>query len=251
MELDVTALYESIFKRKSIRKFKHDDSLVSFVSEVKNFIDDVIPLNDEQIFIQVLDNSQVTGRTSDGAYYVAFYTDLGLNSYTNLGFLLEQFNLWITSRGYGAWAHGLISPIDEYSTLEGLPFAFLLTFGRADEELYRNDISEFDRKSIDKITDVSGIDNLLEAVRLGPSGRNRQPWFFTGDKNKLILYKQNENFIFKKIAPDVHYIDGGIALLHLWISAKYHGFDISFEKEGNISDKKGFEYIYTIKLDEK
>ena len=219
---------------------------VSLVQEQLNKLVALFP--EKKIAFRILSSAQVKGRVSDQAHYVAAYTRHGLEEYTNLGFMLEQLVLWLTAQGIATWWHGLINPIPEFEKADGRPFAFMFTFGVSDGDAVRNE-GDFDRKPLDQITDVSGVDALLEAVRLAPSGRNVQPWFFSGDSHELKLYKEKENPIIAKLAPDVGYIDGGIALAHLWLAAHQAGREVSFKREaGEPARNKKSEYICTVHI---
>ena len=91
------------------------------------------------VSFRVLDSNRVKGRINTGAHYVVAYAEHGLESYTNVGFMLQQMDLWLSSRGIGSWWHGLIRPVSEFEEVDGLPFAFMLTFGIADGEVHRKD----------------------------------------------------------------------------------------------------------------
>jgi nitroreductase len=53
------------------------------------------------------------------------------------------------------------------------------------DELHRNSVAEFKGQPMSKISKVDGMDDIIEAARLAPSGVNNQPWFITG-RNGLV-----------------------------------------------------------------
>ncbi len=204
---------------------------------------------EESIAFQVLDASQVKGGIIHrDASYLAFYAKQGAKSYANIGFALEQMHLWFSSQGIGSWAHGLTHPVSPWKYSDSLPFAFLLTFGIPDEDLHRTESSQFARKAIADFTNVEGIDSYLETMRLAPSGRNRQPWYITGTKEKMIFFAEKDNLIISRIAPDLWFIDGGIALCHIWLEASVKGKEPSFIYEDSIPTSKKLKYVCSIKF---
>lgn len=213
-------------------------------------LEKLIPLFTKcMVSFRVLDSNQVKGRINTGAHYVVAYAEHGLESYTNVGFMLQQMDLWLSSRGIGSWWHGLIRPVSEFEEVDGLPFAFMLTFGIADGEVHRKDKSEFSRKSLSQITDIKNMETLLEPIRLAPSGRNAQTWYITGDTSMLHCYKASGNAVINNLFPNVHYLDGGIGLLHLWLSAKANGYAVEMTRENDQAPLNGKqEYICSVKL---
>lgn len=121
--------------------------------------------------------------------------------------------------------------------------------GRPAEEPHRKDITEFKRKSLSEITDLSGMEQLLEPVRLAPSAVNRQPWHLLGSAYSLRLCCKKNNILQKAMFGDMPYMDMGIALCHLWLSAEKENRFLSFERETNPKGMpNGYEYVWTVHL---
>lgn len=249
-EQELSQLYNAVFHRKSVKKYTQQSLTAETVNEVKLQLEKLLPLFPKcKIAFRVLDSGQVKGRVTTGAHYIAAYAEHGLESYTNVGFMLQQMDLWLSSKEIGSWWHGLIQPTPEFETVDGFPFAFMLTFGNADEAVHRRGSAEYSRKDISQITDAHELVDLLEPVRLAPSGRNAQTWYITGDKSKLYYYKAGGNAVINKLFPDVHYLDGGIGLLHLWLSAKAKGYAVEMTRDKNQASLAGKrEYICSVKL---
>ena len=162
--------------------------------------------------------------------------------------MLQQMDLWLSAQGIGSWWRG-IRPLEEFKSVDGLPFVFMLTFGMPAEELYRKDLSEFRRKPLSKITDITGMERILEAVRLAPSAIDRQPWYITGDTHSLRLFGKKDGVIIKMMLKNLLYIDVGIALCHLWLAAVKENRFLAFEHEVNLKGIAGkYEYIWTAHL---
>ena len=245
-------LYDAIFHRKSVRRFKRELLSAEVVSDTEEQLKKLVPLFPEcQVSFRILNQKQVQGRVTSDAYHIAVYTECSIKNYTNAGFMLQQMDLWLSAKGLGSWWHGLISPSAPQKEADGLPFAFILTFGIAAENVHRLNAAEFQRKELGQIANVTGMDKLLEAVRLAPSSMNGQPWYFTGCESSLRLYKAKAggNPILKKMLKNIQYLDGGIALCHLWLAASVEGFMISFEQENAVPTlSESYEYICTANL---
>lgn len=248
-------LYDAIFHRKSVRHFKKELLSAEIITDIEKQLQKLVPLFPEcNISFRVLNQKQVKGRGAKDAFHIAVYTEHGSKNYTNAGFMLQQMDLWLSAKGIGSWWHGLISPAASDKEVDGLPFAFILTFGIASESVHRRNAAEFERKELNRITNTTGMDKLLEAVRLAPSSMNGQPWYFTGSDSQLRLYKAKAdgNPILKKILKDIQYLDGGIALCHLWLTASVEGFTVSYEREDEVPAlSERYEYICTVNLDKQ
>jgi nitroreductase len=246
---ELERLNDAIYHRKCVRKF--DDKPLSAmtldaVQRMTTELQAVAPKS--KAYFCILENSQVKGKTIGTAYYLAVYAERNLESFVNATFMLQQMDLWLSSQGIGSWWRG-IRPLDEFATADGLPFVFMLTFGDPAEGLHRKDVSEFKRKPLSEITNVVGMERILEAVRLAPSAIDRQPWYVTGSDHSLRLYGKKDGFIMQKMFKDLLYIDIGIALCHLWLAATADGQFDAFERESDskaLSEK--YEYIWTVKL---
>ena len=95
------------------------------------------------------------------------------------------------------------------------------------------------------MTDISLInelEKLLEPVRLAPSASNTQPWFFSGNKNEIIVSREKLSFIKAPIYKRMNQIDIGIAICHLWLSLDHEGKTLTFDF--NAADvPNGYEFM--------
>lgn len=107
-----------------------------------------------------------------------------------------------------------------------LEFIMVLAFGNAAEPVYRTTISEFKRKPLLEITNITNDDTFLESARLAPSATNSQPWFFTGGNGVINLYCVKSNIIKAIVYDKINKIDMGIALCHIVVTANHLGKQI-------------------------
>lgn len=248
---EIKSLYEAIPHRKSVRKYKDVRVSDEMIQKAQEALDEVkILFPDAPVAVQILRSEYVKGKFSTkNAAYVAVYANREPKAYADAGAILEQMHLWFSSQGIGSWIHGLSAPIKPYDVKDGLPFVFILTFGNADEAVNRNGADEFTRQAISTFTDVEGIDDYVETMRLAASGRNRQPWRITGTKDKMVVYTIKDNKLFAKIMPDLWLLDGGIAMTHLWLEAEHQGKEIQITynpADASLSSKE--DYGCTIEI---
>lgn len=240
-------LYQAIFHRKSVRKYKSESLSPDVIEKIREKVDKLEPLfPEEKVAFRILASDQVKGRGTGQTYHLAVYAEESLKAFTNAGFMLQQMDLWFSSEGIGSWWHGLAQPINGNETADGLPFAFLVTFGIADEDVHR-DADKFRRRSLNEITDLEDQADLLEAVRLAPSATNRQPWFIHGTDDGMVFYNNKNNAMITAVYKWITYLDAGIGLCHLWLAGLHGGKELTFTFEGSENRSKKSEYICTIR----
>jgi hypothetical protein len=103
---------------------------------------------------------------------------------------------------------------------------------------------------MDEIGVVSGDYDILNAVRLAPSASNSQPWFITGNAEKIQVIRVKLGTIRALIYDKLNQIDIGIALSHLYIAAKMKGKNVEFfyDKKDESTAPKGYEYMISATL---
>jgi nitroreductase len=163
--------------------------------------------------------------------------------------MLQQVDLLFSASGIGSCWQGIPSPKGNVLKSSDLDFIILIAFGIPAEPLYRDDTSQFKRKSLENITDIVDAKELLEPVRLAPSAINSQPWFFTGTKDIIHACSNKPNFLKAILVNKYISIDAGIAIYHLKVSAEHFKktITITFNKDKTIP--KGLNYLATLKLD--
>ncbi|MFA5313944.1 MAG: nitroreductase family protein [Methanomassiliicoccales archaeon] len=240
-------LYPFIFKRRSIRNYLPGPMDGSELSTVRSFMSGVKPLHPEiKTEMRVIDAKDLRGLLrTDAPYYIAFYSDPKEGYLANAGFMLQQVDLFLSVNGFGNCYQGMAKPVKGIVPPPGLKFVISTSFGRPATELHRGSVSEFNRKNIDKISTVMGMDDIMEAARLAPSGVNNQSWFFTGGNGVINAYAKSS-----LIGNNMNQINVGIALCHIWIAAEHAGMSAEFSDDGEGSGNipKGFHYIATVNV---
>jgi nitroreductase len=247
-----TNLYETIFKRKSIREYDLTPLDGHTLAEIMAHTSALKPLYDDiKIEMKLVSEKDVKGLLRAKAlHYLVVFSETRDGYLTNVGFMLQQMDLFFSSNGIGSCWQGMPKPTEEILNSSKLEFVILLAFGKPKEKLHRESVSEFKRKALGEITDIKGADDLLEPARLAPSAMNRQQWFFTGNASTIHAYRAKSSFLTAFIFEKMSKISIGIAICHVWIAAKHFGKEVEFisDKEAQNNPPSGHEYVITIKI---
>ena len=87
--------------------------------------------------------------------------------------------------------------------------------------------------------------DAFEAVRLGPSASNKQPWRLVQDNEGLIHLYLKENKLYNRMLGKIRIqlIDMGIALCHFELAAKDRGLPGNWSVQEWKPQIKGLQYI--------
>lgn len=239
-------LYDAIFKRRSVRKYAGPLD-ADAMAEVESFARSLKPLHpDIRTEVRVLNDDGVRGPFKVAApHFLAFYSEAADGYAANAGFMLQQMDLFLSSKGIGSCWQGGPKPAGDAKKVSGLNFVISLAFGRPEEDVHRRSVAEFKRKPMTGITNISGMDNMLEAARLAPSGMNRQSWYFTGNEDVVRVH-----YARSMITDQMNRINAGIALCHLWLAALHAGrsAEVVIEPSEREASPKGYTYVMSIYL---
>ncbi len=250
--IENTNLYQTIFNRKSIRRYDLTPLDGHTLAELMAHTSTLRPLYDDiKIEVKLLSQKDVkTLLLAKAPHYLAVFSETKDGYSTNVGFMLQQMDLFFSAIGIGSCWQGIPRPAKEILKSSNLEFVILLAFGKPKERLHRESVSEFQRKPLGEITDIRGSDELLEPARLAPSAMNRQQWFFSGNASTIHAYRAKSNFLAAFFLEKMDKISLGIAICHVWIAAKHFGKEVEFmvDKEAQNNPPPGHEYVITIKM---
>jgi nitroreductase len=244
--------YEAIFKRKSVRKFDLMPLDEGLLQEIAVYTDTIQPMIEGiKVKFKLLPGSMVKNLFPVKApHYIVIFSENKDGYLTNAGFMMQQLDLYLSKSGIGSCWMGMAKPVREILEASKLEFVTALLFGKAKVPLHRQSISEFKRKPMDSITNITGMDDLLEAVRLAPSATNSQPWYFTASNGYIHAHCVRSGPVKGIIYNKLNKIDLGIAICHLWIAAVHIGRDIKviIDEKFQNSAPAGYYYIASIKI---
>lgn len=247
---ELTGLYQAVFHRKSVRKYAAEPLPDELLAELGKATQKTVPLSPgEKAAFRVLEHSHLKGIISAKApHYLAVYAGPGEEAITSAAFQLQQMDLWLSARGIGSCWLGMPKPALEAAKAAGMDFVVVLAFGTPAEEVHRSDLSQFKRKTLGEISNIdnSALDELLEPVRLAPSGSNRQPWYLTAGPNAVQLHGKKNNLITKAIYGNMPLLDVGIALCHLWLAGGEKGVLDRMEAETGVTSPPGYGYVWSL-----
>lgn len=245
-------LYPAIFKRKSVRNYDATPLDSDTLAGISTYTSTLIPMQDSiKTELKLVGRDDVKGLLSSKAphYILAFSEEKG-NYLVNVGFMLQQVDLYLSANGIGSCWRGLQGPAKSTKKSSNLEFVIMLAFGKPAEPVHRGDISEFDRKSLNQICTDTGMDDLLEPVRLAPSSMNNQPWFFTGGNGLLHAYCVKQGSLTPGLLKKMNAINIGIAICHAWVTANHFGKAVEFvtDEAARNNGPAGYYYVTTLKV---
>ena len=230
-------MYETIRKRKSIRKYDMTKLDESTLEKVKSQIESLVPLYpDIRYSIEITDKTRGLFNVS-APHYLVFGSEEKDGAYENIGFIGQQMDLYFAENGLGCCWLGASKPQEKEAS--PLPFVICMSFGKPAETLHRG-LAEFRRKALSKISE--GTDERLEAARLAPSGINAQGWFFIAASGKIHCYRKKQGPISGLVLGRMGEIDLGIAICHIYKESD----SFSYSREEDVPAKKGFIYMGTV-----
>jgi nitroreductase len=245
-------LYETIFRRKSVRKYDLTPLDERTLAQIRAHISVLKPVYDNiKIEMRIVSQKDVKGLLSAKApHYIAVFSETKNGYLTNAGFMLQQMDLFLSANGIGSGWQGMSRLTKEILNSSKLEFVILLALGKPKEPLHRETVSEFKRKPLQEMTNIKGADELLEPARLAPSAMNSQNWFFTGDASTIHAYRAKSNFVTAFMFEKMSKISMGIAICHLWLAANHFGKEVEFacDKEAQNNPPASHYYVITLKI---
>jgi nitroreductase len=242
-------LYKAIFRRKSIRKYDLNPLPAHELAAIEPFAASIRPPHGHiRHEICRLDAGRVLSLFPIKApHYLCLYSERKDGYLLNAGYVLQHVDLYLSAHGYGGCWLGAAKPMAAApSQWNGLSYVVMLAFGRPAEQLHRIDVSQFRRYSLAEITDIVGADELLEPVRLAPSGLNSQPWFISGSRDDLVLSRKVLGPMKAVVYDRLDQINMGIALCHLRLALQHAGqsFTLDFRP---VPVPPGYQFVVRVR----
>ena len=235
-------LYEPIFIRKSIRKFDMTPLGAEMIKKIETFITGVTPLLPEATFThKIVGQDDVKGLALPKAPHFMLISGKE-QPLRNIcaGFLFQHVELYLYSLRFATrWLSSVKGKQDDPNHIVGF------AFGKPAEKASRT-LAEFERKSLADI--AKGTDSRLEAVRLAPSGLNKQPWYFVVEGDAVHVYYQKSLGGLIGMMYKLTDVDVGLALCHMAVASNHEGkpFLFNIGRKNTPTPPKGFTYIGTV-----
>jgi len=238
---------DSVIERRSIRKYEMAPLSDDALQEIKDFVGSIELPFAGKFGYTILNKSEYDKRSGgmfgiSAPHYLMFFGNKEDDDILrNVGFAGELASLKLAEMGIGTcWLGGPKSK----ETLGDLQYIICICFGRPLEPLRKNE-NEAERKSLKEIAEgyTEEQEELLRYVRLAPSARNLQPWFFRCEADRIHVFKVKTGGVMSKLAvfKILQKIDIGIAISHFSI---VKGFAVEYVPQ----DGKGMNYECTLKF---
>lgn len=207
---------ETIYWRRSCRSFASEPLHETELREVEDFLRAARPLDGKiRCAGQIVSAEQVRFYFPwKSPQLVAFFSEKQEEYLENAGFILQQLDLWLQSKGVGVCWLGLGKLRSQVKIPEGMEFVILLAIGTPKEPLSREK-RKFPRKTMEEISDR--MDERLECARVAPSSTNSQPWYFTHEGDAVHVFRSDAGILRHAMLGTMNKIDMGIALAHLYV----------------------------------
>ena len=252
-------LYQMIFKRRSVRKYKKEAVPEQLQGDIENFFNQLSPLYPDISTRLVIRNNEKGGLSVKGMLkvdapcYLVFYSEEKEGYLRNAGWLLEQMVLYMTGKGLGTCYLGDTQIGGEDP--DGLKQVIVVAFGYPKSLLYR-DPATAKRLSLKELCVYKeepgeNVKNILKAVRLAPSALNSQPWRFIVYRDRIYIFACREFLpVFRMRA--MRDLGIGIMLSHLSLAAEEMWVGLRLEVEAQMARKtyKSGTYVATAYLKE-
>lgn len=242
--MDSYTMYDSAMHRQSVRHLLGDPLTRDVIEEVQSAFEDLHPLFPKaRIRLTLYKRGEVKGYSR---YGIAAFAPNTRESWINAGYMLEQMDLWLSSRNLGScWLGAAKAPSELVPP--GMIYMASVCFGVPIGPSHREDLTDIKRKPIDGITDIDPPGPILEFARLAPSALNRQPWFFSGTQEHMMLCTGSV-----LMAKNLTLLDTGIVLLYVRIAAIHFGkvAHVSLEEPKDLKMPKGRSFQAEITIED-
>jgi nitroreductase len=230
--IETNNLFETIFSRRSVRKYSPIPLDSNELAKIERFVQDTAQLSGQSARFQILPQALVERSTAP--HSILAYCEESNSQFANVGYLLENIDLYLQSIGLGSCWLGGGRPKQKQSD-----FCILLTFGRTDEA-DRKGSKDFHRLPL---SEISNVDNVIaQAARLAPSAMNSQPWKLHFIENTVTIEYKGRGLAKPLLGKKLNKIDVGIITRHV---------QVALEHEGNIvtaitPNTKGKDFTVTV-----
>ena len=240
-------LYEAIFTRKPVKKFRMEtissvdrSSIESHFRELPglfgSFRSEMHILDHES---KVLRNTGLTGIRAP--HYLVFYSEEAPRCQMNAGFLMQHMALYLCTMGYGCCSVNTSALRKEHRLSEtGKKAVGVLGFGESRDAYLRKrgDARRLPLEELCVFKEVprQWVRQLVEAARQAPSAGNSQPWRFVVYDNRIHIFtKKHQVERFARYTLEEQNFGGMLA--NILIAAEEFWMDVDLIRLENISQK--------------
>lgn len=249
-------MYEAIYSRKSVRKYRMEPFPAEMMTQFRRFLDSIAPLDGQsrvklEIFDALREKEKVRGLWSSKApYYLLVYCDGTQAGFRSAGYMAEQAVLYLTTKEAGTCYLGA-SRVGEQEK-GGLKQMLIIAFGPADGRPWRDSLTarRLPLNSLCVYKDEPGenVKAILKAARLAPSSFNSQPWRFVVYSDRIYVFARKTAAVGRKLGAAMREFNIGIMLSHIMLAAEEYWMNMETVTEDQFVKKayKNGDYVCTI-----
>lgn len=248
--------FDAIFSRRSIRHFKNEKLEWNVISDILEYANK-LPMLIEGIAVEFKLVSNIEAKQGfhspfsvKAPYYLCISSEENEDYLLNAGYLMQQMDLYIASKGLGA-CYMISSPGHGLKSTMKYDYVVALAFGKTSSTLYRES-TEANRLPeseliVYKEEVTPDIKQVLAAARLAPSAFNSQPWRFVVYRNRIHVFAK-KNLLIAKALDYNKMIDMGVMMANLLLAAEELWVDVTLNKSETLKSKQfqNNEYVCTI-----
>jgi len=248
--------FDAIFSRRSIRRYVNEKLEWNILADILDYANN-LPMLIEGISVEFKLVSNIEEKQGFGSplsikapYYLCLSSEEKDGYLLNAGYLMQQMNLYIASKGLGT-CFFIVGPGHKLKASMKYSYVVTLAFGKTKAELYR-DSSQANRLPEEELVlykeEVSPeIRKMLAAARLAPSSFNSQPWRFVVYKSRIHVFARKVNPLIRKF-DNTTMLNMGIMLANLLLAAEELWVDVKLTKSDSLKNKKyhNNEYVCSI-----
>lgn len=209
-------LYETIFRRRSVRRYESAPMTAEALEEILAYVQAIPQLPGEKAAFRIITQREMGA--GPAPYYIAASCTPGDSAYANVGYVLEQADLYLQARGLGSLWFGMKLPQESRAG-----DCIVLGFGPTEVPLRERE-SDFNRLSLEKIADADN--EVTRAVRLAPSAVNSQPWQVRWEEDRVTVAYQGRGMMRLALEKKLNKIDVGIAARFAVTALEHRGAEI-------------------------
>ncbi|MFT4146496.1 MAG: nitroreductase family protein [Mobilitalea sp.] len=250
--------FDAMFSRKSNRHFKHEKLEWDVISEILEYANK-LPMLMEDIAVEFKLVNHIEEKQGfstpfhvKAPYYLCISSEDREGYLLNAGYLMQQMDLFLATKGLGA-CYSILSPGKSLKDTMKYKFVIALAFGITSSPVVRDssDARRFPESElvVYKEEVSADIKQILSAARLAPSLYNSQPWRFVVYNNRIHIFAK-KNLLIGKLLDYNKMIDMGIMLANLLLAAEELWIDVSLTISENLKNKQfqKNEYVCTIAI---
>ena len=212
-------LHETIFTRRSVRKYDMTPLGAEVLDDVKKYLSGIKQLNGQKTWFEIVPSDAASNNKAP--HYIIAYCKPTAAEYINVGYTLQMADLYLQSKGFGSLWLGGASPKGDLKTNE---CCVMMAFGKTDVPKRKN-ATEFKRLPIDEI---SNQDNkVARAARVAPSSWNSQPWKLFFKDNSVTVEYFGRGMLKAFLKKKLNKIDIGIVTRYIELALQQEGKEIT------------------------